>query len=847
MLRARQDLSTSGASTLSASPQHLAKHLLDSDDIGQLLWRQESKESNTAIVALESMVSAGEHGVGLSTIMHETIDLLSHSGKGSATRNIWSGIIKVLWTKDWKPESSNDEDTWTSANFQQDPRLRAMAVSKITGGLEFDELSTREAAVSKADLDTCTWIFSQPPDDQQEEVSTWDSFPDWLERHQDPTYWITGKPGSGKSTVMKFILQSPLLRDHLSNWAGSTPIVLVSFYAWIAGSSLQKSFQGLKRTILLQTLQQHPELIPLVTPRRWALVRIIREATHFPTFPHWEDWEVDEAFDYLLSECGKSIRVAMFVDGLDEFDAPPKDVVSLIDSIISQTRDSDDGIKICISSRPWIEFQDAYHDIPKLQMDLHTGKDMAIFLRHRFADCRALVELARFHPEDTARLRVTMQQKANGVFIWLKLVGDSLVEAATEGAGIRELQDMLDRLPADIAALYDAIWSRIPAKSRSLGARYILMLLAGDDSLWKWEAFFLSDTVNHLPLRDTEDAQGLWSKLRNLNDEPLRALNSDSEASQRLMKRRLMARTRGILEPVQEVYVVFTHRTASDWAKGIENQNRLFREARGDEASTPYDVHFHLFRVYSLLFLKSRTQPLTDFDNETVFRLGQALKHASLVHLDLKQGERILGEIGQVLGMLNTDDAAADAGSPIASNQVLPALESGFGRSSELLSLSQMTTSPLHVASFLARDDWLHQVAVAKGSRGLLLRVGGHKVGLLECCIWGPNPQLEGHCFSQCAAHQDRPPMMHKRRLETVRLLLSHGVRQSHFNGPSGKVSLNREVQNADFTARMQDKDKEDREYWTGVVQLLGPTSRRSRTDSVWERVKSGLVAKIGL
>jgi len=54
-----------------------------------------------------------------------------------------------------------------------------------------------------------------------------------------------------------------------------------------------------------------------------------------------------------------------------------------------------------------------------------------------------------------------MVDKAKGVFIWLKVVVDSLVESITDGAGIVELRAILDSLPSDISSLYNAMFARI--------------------------------------------------------------------------------------------------------------------------------------------------------------------------------------------------------------------------------------------------------------------------------------------------------------------------------------------------------------------------------------------------
>lgn len=62
----------------------------------------------------------------------------------------------------------------------------------------------------------------------------------------------------------------------------------------------------------------------------------------------------------------------MFIDGLDVFDNPPRDVVRLVESLTSPPSG---GIKVCIASRPWVEFDDTYRDVPKLQMYILTTEE----------------------------------------------------------------------------------------------------------------------------------------------------------------------------------------------------------------------------------------------------------------------------------------------------------------------------------------------------------------------------------------------------------------------------------------------------------------------------------------
>lgn len=70
--------------------------------------------------------------------------------------------------------------------------------------LEYDGMLDRDSTVTEAHQETFRWIFLE----DAVHALRWTNFGDWL-RSPDQLYWITGKPGSGKSTLMKFVSQSP--------------------------------------------------------------------------------------------------------------------------------------------------------------------------------------------------------------------------------------------------------------------------------------------------------------------------------------------------------------------------------------------------------------------------------------------------------------------------------------------------------------------------------------------------------------------------------------------------------------------------------------------------------------
>ena len=65
--------------------------------------------------------------------------------------------------------------------------------------LSFDQAESRRATIKKAHLRTCKWLL------QQSEFRDWR---DWSKVSENHGFlWIKGKPGTGKSTLMKFTLE----------------------------------------------------------------------------------------------------------------------------------------------------------------------------------------------------------------------------------------------------------------------------------------------------------------------------------------------------------------------------------------------------------------------------------------------------------------------------------------------------------------------------------------------------------------------------------------------------------------------------------------------------------------
>ncbi|KAF7590772.1 hypothetical protein BBP40_002388 [Aspergillus hancockii] len=82
--------------------------------------------------------------------------------------------------------------------------------ARILDQIPLREITDREDMVANAQRVTFRWLFI-PPDEMRD---SWSSLPEWL-AEKDGLYWITGKAGSSKSTLMKFLLHDPRTRRYL--------------------------------------------------------------------------------------------------------------------------------------------------------------------------------------------------------------------------------------------------------------------------------------------------------------------------------------------------------------------------------------------------------------------------------------------------------------------------------------------------------------------------------------------------------------------------------------------------------------------------------------------------------
>jgi hypothetical protein len=205
-------------------------------------------------------------------------------------------------------------------------------------------LNLQEARRRISDIDdvfknTCGWIFD--PELQ---------FTDWLQGYiKEPIYWIQGKPGSGKSTAMKFAMTHGRTKELLLE-NNSTPWIIAGYFFHDRGSTIQKSVKGFLGELLYQLLEQRRDLFPLIIPV--SSRPAIKGDGSLLISQIWHVKDIKDALVLIASKVEVDLNLCLFVDALDEHDGNHNDRLSVLSNLRMLTDNEHFRLRLCVAARP---------------------------------------------------------------------------------------------------------------------------------------------------------------------------------------------------------------------------------------------------------------------------------------------------------------------------------------------------------------------------------------------------------------------------------------------------------------------------------------------------------------
>lgn len=294
--------------------------------------------------------------------------------------------------------------------------------------LSFTQMHARESNIEPAVEDTGNWLLEKA------------GFQDWAQRKRldqhHGFFWIKGNPGSGKSTLIKKAYAN--IRANSSDPSS----IVTAFFFNARGSELEKSPTGLFRTLLYSLCQQIAALRAVVLRKYLEKSRLLQSG--------WE-WHFSEIKALLESVVTPSIlgqrNLVLFIDALDECDlAEIKFVIRFFEDLASSAIKEGTKMNICLSSRYWPQFKIRYCFQTRVEFANH--QDIETYIHNT---------IEAPHDQDDSNLlqfRRQILEKASGIFLWVVLVVQEVLNAQDSGATLSELQNIVRKVPSDLSGLY---------------------------------------------------------------------------------------------------------------------------------------------------------------------------------------------------------------------------------------------------------------------------------------------------------------------------------------------------------------------------------------------------------
>ncbi|KAI4086823.1 MAG: hypothetical protein LQ344_007260 [Seirophora lacunosa] len=473
----------------------------------------------------------------LAILMYQIVDVLKSTSAHAGTN------VAINRTEDNAVKLPAEISTWLST-VQSAGALLSKQI-RILNNLKFPSLSEREENVKEAHPATFEWLF-EPAANALTSTKPPRIF-DWLIEGSG-VFWVSGRAGSGKSTLMKFFYRNPKTVTALQQWAGTRKLVVANFFFWHAGTTMQKSQQGLLQTLLYHILQQDPSLIAAMCPSRWNQSASSMES--------WSYAEVLEVVERIKEQTLDSFRFCFFLDGLDEFEGDHMDIVSTINSLASS-----DAIKVCFSSRPWTVFENAYGPKTESVIRVHdlTQGDITRFVEDRLAEGTQFLKL-KATAAAYGELVDEIRERSNGVFLWVYLVVRSLRRGMTNLDTVSELQKRLRELPVELEAYFQLMLDSTERVYHQQAARlYRVRLVA-----------HIPPTVNDVWMFAEDD---LDFALRD------KYLDMPQPSFLATTKTRILARCQDLLEFDKHSQLQFLHRTVKDFLETRDMLSLLIKRA----------------------------------------------------------------------------------------------------------------------------------------------------------------------------------------------------------------------------------------------------------------------------
>ncbi|KAG6835932.1 hypothetical protein H0H93_013242 [Arthromyces matolae] len=329
----------------------------------------------------------------------------------------------------------------SSDSFQQTIRQRELKDWLNAADYEHDLLTANDLRYQG----TCEWIQEKQP------------YIDWASSPSSPFLYIYGIPGSGKTVLSSWIINS------LRTSAGREGIILYHFF---------KDADTDKRTPLSAIRSFMDQLINNLRRSRSPLLSQLESSLENAYVDRSQHAGYADLWDFLSSAVAvilqpqNSHKFTFLMDAMDECELPS----SLVSDLLGLAQIHPSQIRVLVTGRKsaWDVIKESLpsssgsvYDLEVATEDVHD--DIQAFVRHTISNVPRL----RDHQALRDRLLEDIGRASNhqGMFLWAYFMCE---EVKRQGDPVA-LQRLLDHLPRGLDAMYNRICNAIMEKDDGLG------------------------------------------------------------------------------------------------------------------------------------------------------------------------------------------------------------------------------------------------------------------------------------------------------------------------------------------------------------------------------------------
>ncbi|KAL8282423.1 hypothetical protein RB597_009912 [Gaeumannomyces tritici] len=324
--------------------------------------------------------------------------------------------------------------------------------------LRYSQARSIRHTISRPADGTCQWIFNHQ------------GFKGWFDGSNQNQFQglvlIRGSPGAGKSTVM---LEASIRASTLA----PNSAVASFFFSAKSGPTAQ-SLLACYKSLLSQLLPHYPH-----SRERFSTLQ--KRKLVLGNEQEWTEIKLEDFLHDMLVEENNSQGTFIFVDGLDECNADIQCQVNYWRRITAKAYTAGVRLGVCISTRSFPHI--TVRNCLEIEIEKNNSQDIITYVDHTLGDV-----FAEYDEVDLTKIKTKLLRRSNGIFLWVTLVVESIIEKHNSGDPPDLLLEQIDAVPNELEAIFHELIQGVDqsAKATALSVFYWALLATRPLRLYEW-------------------------------------------------------------------------------------------------------------------------------------------------------------------------------------------------------------------------------------------------------------------------------------------------------------------------------------------------------------------------